>query len=200
VVGAVASSLGGCGGSSHLPHSATSTAPFTTLLHAGNKLLSEAKISAAEQLYQQAIAKSPADPVGHYDLGVAYQTAGDRGDALLEYRRALTRNPSYVPALYNEAVLVTPTDAPLAIFYFRQVIRIQPRSPTALLNLGLLEHRNRPPQPFGLLPLDQSLALDSSLRLRIPASLRDELRHTSLAQLERTIRANERHGPVPGRR
>src|SRR5205085_5791540 len=106
---------------------------------AGVQLLRSGNIGAAEQLFQQAIAKRPNDPVGYYDLGVAYQQQGQVRRARRAYRLAINRNPHYVPALFNEAVLISGYDKPTAIFLYRQVISIKPDSPSALLNLGLLE-------------------------------------------------------------
>jgi tetratricopeptide (TPR) repeat protein len=168
--------LGGCGSGGHdSSTTATSTASYNTLVDAGIHLLRLGNTKAAGQLFLQAIARNPADPVAHYNLGVVYQGAGDRRDALREYDLALRSNSRYVPALYNKAILMTPVNAPLAIFYYRQVIQIQPNSPTAFLNLGLLENQRKGLRSQALLDVKRAVRLDPSLRGRVPTSLRAEI-------------------------
>jgi tetratricopeptide (TPR) repeat protein len=125
-------------------------------------------------LFQQAIAKDPSDAAGQYDLGVAYQGDGDRRDAFHQYSQALADDPRYVPALFNKAILLSAHNAPLAIFDYRHVIDIQPDSPTAFLNVGLLLSRTRSALQLALFDLNQAVRLDPALRSRIPEPLRSE--------------------------
>jgi tetratricopeptide (TPR) repeat protein len=126
-------------------------------------------------MFQRAIAKYPGDPVAHFDLGTIYQQAGDRRSALREYKLALLANSRYVPALFNTAILMAPNNAPLAIFDYRQVIQMQPRSPTAFLNVGLLENQTKGSHKQALSDLSHAVALDPSLRAQLPARLRSEV-------------------------
>jgi tetratricopeptide (TPR) repeat protein len=171
-IAGLACSLGSCGGSAPKPPAGTSTASYSTLVHAGIHLLDHGQTSAAEQLFQQAAVKNPRDPVAHYDLGVIFQQDGDRPGAFKEYKLAILADPRYVPALYNEAVLQSAHNAPLAIFYYRQVIRMQPDSPTALLNLGLLQDQTRAQRHQAVADLRRAVRLDPALGARIPASVR----------------------------
>jgi len=146
---------------------ADAKASYQVLVGAGTHLLGLGNSHAAEQLFESAIAKDPRTTAAQFDLGVAYQQDGDTRDALRQYVIALRTDPEYVPALYNEATIVAARNAPLAIFYYRQVIRIQPDSPTALLNLGLLESRSRSLRPRALMDLRRAIRLDPSLRARV---------------------------------
>lgn len=158
-----------------------SDANFADLIGAGTQLLDHGNPSAAAQLFQQAIAKNTKNPVGYYDLGVAYSREGQRHSALTQYAKALHENASYVPALYNYGVAFEQKRPGLAIYFFRKVIEIQPRSPTALLNLGLLIHQGNPKAPrAGLKPLKRAVTLQPSLYAAIPASLREAVRRTKL--------------------
>ena len=58
------------------------------------------------------MATNPDDPVADYNLGVIYQSAGDRRDALRHYSQALRVNPRYVPALFNQATWSPCTSRP----------------------------------------------------------------------------------------
>jgi Tfp pilus assembly protein PilF len=174
LVALAAPTLAACGGSSK--KSSTSSSPpkasFSVLIGAGMDLLRQGNASAAKQLFAQAVAREPNNPVGHYDLGVALQRVGDSRGALRQYRLALARDPRYTPALYNEAVIIAPHDPALAIFYYRRVLAIKPDSPTALLNLGLLEAASHWPRRIVKKTLRRAVHLDPSLRADIPNSLR----------------------------
>jgi Tfp pilus assembly protein PilF len=137
VVGAsVAAALAGCSGSSG---GTDKRATAATLLSAGLKAQERGDANAARQLFEQVLEKDPNNLYAHYNLGVIAQTDQDDQAALREYGAALTANPSYVPALFNEATIYGVTDPTLAIATYRQVIKLQPHAPTAYLNLGLLE-------------------------------------------------------------
>ena len=176
-----AGALTGCGGGTHTSHTSThadtTTASYATLVGAGASLLARGDTNAAAQLFHQAIAKDPTLAVAYYDLGVVDQQLGDRPSALHQYDLALVRDRSYTPALYNEAVLYAAHDAPLAIFYYRQVIRLKPDSPTALLNLGLLENLKKPTRPLAVRDLRRALALDPALGKQLPDAVLSEVQH-----------------------
>jgi tetratricopeptide (TPR) repeat protein len=152
--------------------------PFAILIGAGMRLLQTGNVGAAEQLFQQAIARDSRSPVGYYDLGVAYQSDGKTRLAARQYVRAIAEDPHYVPALYNQAGIVAKRNRRLAIFYYRRVIQLKPNSPTAFLNLGLLEHETKSLRTIGLSHLERAVKLDPSLRAAVPAALRARLHHS----------------------
>jgi tetratricopeptide (TPR) repeat protein len=160
--------LGACGGSG-------SNASYGTLVAQGVKLLHQGKTDAAFQRFQQAVKRDTTSPVAHYDLGVIYQQRGQIERAKREYGLAIHYDPGYVPALYNEAGLYANTFPPLAIFYYRRIIHIQPNSPTAYLNLGLVEAGRPQLRKRALHDLAAAVKLDPSLRAAVPASLRASL-------------------------
>jgi Tfp pilus assembly protein PilF len=170
--------LAGCGGSHQSkPQNPDSKASYQALLGAGVDLLRQGNTEAARQLFAQAVAKRSNDPVAHYDLGLVYQQTGDLRRAIGQYNRALLLDSHYVPALFNEAVIFSSRDVPLAIFYFRKVTEMQPKAPTAYLDLGLLESRggSKSLHRRAVQDLRRALAQDPSLRGRIPANLRAEV-------------------------
>jgi tetratricopeptide (TPR) repeat protein len=152
------------------------------LIGAGLDLLRQGNSSAAQQLFEQAIAREPGNPVGHYDLGVVLQGIGDQPDALRQYRLAVASDPQYTPALFNEAVLLAPHDPALAIFTYHRILTIKPNAPTALLNLGLLEANTGYPRRVVLLALRRAVALDPKLKREVPPALRRELRSATTRQ------------------
>jgi tetratricopeptide (TPR) repeat protein len=178
VLAALGACLGACSSSKSTSGTTTTTsqpASFATLVGAGSDLLRSGNLNAAEQLFEQAIKAEPTNVIGYYDLGVVYQQEGERLDALREYRLALVENPKYVPAIYNRAVLYEVTNAPLAIFYYRTIISLQPDAPTAYLNLGLLQAESKATLPQALTDLAEAVKQDPSLLASIPAPLRSQL-------------------------
>lgn len=140
------------------------------------KLLGAGKTGAASQKFQQAIARRPTLPVAYYDLGVTYQRQGKIPQAQRQYFLAIHYNPHYVPALYNEAGLLANTpNRPLAVYYYHRIIRDRPNSPTAFLNLGLIEAATPGERDRGLRDLAQAIKLDPALRTSLPPSLRAHL-------------------------
>jgi Flp pilus assembly protein TadD len=143
------------------------------LLGAGTQLLNRGDTSAAEQLFQEAIARNPGDPAAHYDLGVVYQREGRRPDALLQYDKAIHIDRNYIPALFNEAIMYTSTHPELSAFYYRRIIRLNPKAASAFLNLGIIA-ADRGGKRLARKAIGRALALDPSLRRDLPPKLRKE--------------------------
>jgi tetratricopeptide (TPR) repeat protein len=164
--------LSACG-AGNKPRTATA-ADFSTLVGAGNDLLRAGNPQAAEQLFARAVDKNGDSAVAHYDLGVAYQDPGLTRQAMIEYERAVKVDPRFVPALYNQAVILAKHDRPLAIYRYRHVIRLLADSPTAFLNLGLLEWATDPTggRAAAIRDIGRAIRLDPSLRANLPATLK----------------------------
>jgi tetratricopeptide (TPR) repeat protein len=121
----------------------------------------------------QVIRRAPKQAAAYYDLGVAYQDQHDYRDALRAYAKAQSLDPNFVPVIYNRAVLYARTDPQLALFLYRRVIALQHNSPTAYLNLGLLEASQGPAlRAQAEKDLARAVRLEPSLASRIPTSLR----------------------------
>jgi Flp pilus assembly protein TadD len=163
------SAFAGCGGGAS---STPTTAPpsFAVALGAGVAALKAGNANAAQQLFTEAVAREPTNADALYDLGVAYQDEGQSRNALRAYARALQHAPDDTRVEFNRAVIYSTTDVPLAIFLYRRVISLRPDSPTAYLNLGLLEaatHVTSAPAD-----LSKAVQLDPSLAARIPSAVR----------------------------
>jgi tetratricopeptide (TPR) repeat protein len=157
--------LTACGGKS-----GGKPADASTLLAAGIKAQQQGDANAARQLFEQVLAKQPNNFYAHYNLGVLDQQAKDNASALREYGSALTINPNYVPALFNEATIFATTDPALAITTYRKVVSLQPKAPTAYLNLGLLEAAHGE-IPQGIKDLNTALHQDPTLGTQVPPKL-----------------------------
>ena len=130
----------------------------------------------------QVISREPRQVLGYYNLGLAYQEQGDDAAALRAYARAQAVDEDFVPALYNRAVLYTSRDPELAIYLYHRAISIQHDSPTAYLNLGLLEAGQGPHLRHDALRLlAKAIRLAPALASRIPVALRARLPAASAA-------------------
>jgi tetratricopeptide (TPR) repeat protein len=171
----IAGGVSACGGGHKESGNPDAHASYSTLVGASVALLGKGNTGAAEQLLQKAITKNPHSPVAYYDLGVAYQRQGNTRQAARNYLHAIAVDRNYVPALFNQAEIFAKRNAPLAIFYYRRIIHLKPDSPTAYLNLGLLEAATKALHRQALADLAQAVKLDPSLRGQVPPPLRASL-------------------------
>lgn len=167
---AAALALTGCSANSSGGKAATPD----SLLAAGLAAQQQGNLGAAKQLFQQVVDKDPRNYYAHYDLGVIAQKQNDNTTALREYGLALTANPHYVPAMFNEATIYGVTDPPLAITTYRMVISLQAHAPTAYLNLGLLEAKTGQLKA-AVRDLRTALQQDPTLAGNVPKSLQKKL-------------------------
>ena len=146
---------------------------MSTRFAAGLAALRQHDYPAAEGLLSQVTRLEPRNYAAFYDLGLAYQDQGADRAALIAYAKAQALNEQFVPVVYNRAVLYSKTDPQLALFLYHRVISLQHDSPTAFLNLGLLEAAQGPHlRKQAEQDLARAVQLDPSLASRIPAPLR----------------------------
>jgi Tfp pilus assembly protein PilF len=143
-----------------------------TTLAAGSAALRQRDYWAAEQLFLQVIKHDPHNFIAYYNLGVAYQAQHDTRGALSAYAKAQALDENFVPVIFNRAVLYSRTDPQLAMFLYRKAIALQHDSPTAYLNLGLLEaSQGAQLRMQAKKDLAMAIKLDPSLASHIPGSL-----------------------------
>jgi tetratricopeptide (TPR) repeat protein len=160
-----------CGGNPPAPK-----APIATTLAAGSAALRQRDYWAAQQLFLQVIRRDPRQAAAYYDLGLAYQDQDNYRGALRAYASAQRLDENFVPAIYNSAVLYSRADPQLAMFLYRKAISLRPDSPTAYLNLGLLEAGRGPRlRDQAEKDLARAVRLEPSLEGRIPGPLRSAL-------------------------
>lgn len=170
-VGLLAGALAGC---SSGPAPPASQGPPATqadqLVKAGLKAQAHGQTAMALTDYEAATVKDPTNTYAYYDSGVIYQQRGDGTDAENAYHRALLANPNYKPALFNLAVLVTPTDPAQAETLYRQLLQINANDPNVNFNLGLLLiAQNQSVE--GHVDLAKAIQLNPALRSRVPPGI-----------------------------
>jgi tetratricopeptide (TPR) repeat protein len=121
--------------------------------------------------FKAAVAVDPADPIAYYDLGVMYQQyVKDPTQAATYYNRAILADSSYRPALYNLAILESPSNPQGAISLYNQLLKINPNDSNVLFNLGLLLI-NQGQQAQGQSDVNKAVAINPALKSRVPAGV-----------------------------
>lgn len=167
--------LTGCSDSAKSATTTTTAPSYRVLVDAGLHLLAQHNVNAAEQLFVQAIRRDRRLPLAYYDLGVVYASEGLKQAAIAQYMHAVSVSPSFVPALYNEAVIEQTIRPRYAMSLYRHIIVIHPDASTSLLNLGLLEYATHQTSS-AITDLRKAVRLDHSLAARVPRALRAEVR------------------------
>jgi Tfp pilus assembly protein PilF len=144
----------------------------TSLLPTLNRALSEQthkQYAAAVVDFLNVVKADPNSQIAWYDLGVIAQLHAENAQAITDYETAIKGDPSYVPALYNLAVLEAPSQPKSAAALYNDVIRIQPASAAAHLNLGfvLLSIGSR---AAAKVELADAIRLDPAFASRVPAA------------------------------
>jgi Tfp pilus assembly protein PilF len=143
----------------------------TDYVSAGLTAQSQGRIDDAREDYRQALAHDPRNKFAYFNLGTLDQQAGHDGLAVADYEAALEADGNFVPALYNLAILITPSDPSTAVTLYQRAIQAQPDDASAHLNLGFLLH-NLGRDAEAMLEFADAVRLDPTLASRIPAALR----------------------------
>jgi tetratricopeptide (TPR) repeat protein len=111
---------------------------FQAIAAIGRNLSGLQRFAEAEGVLRRALMGAD-DANARYDLGVVLDQLGRVPEAIAEYERVLTRNPSHREALNNLGVdLSRVGKLAEAAARFEQVLRIDPENLDALVNLGLV--------------------------------------------------------------
>jgi Flp pilus assembly protein TadD len=111
----------------------------------------------------------PKNQIAWYDLGVIADRDSETSQAERDYRAAIAADATYVPALYNLAVLVAPTEPRQAIPLYRKAIAKEPNDADARLNLGfaLLAIGQK---AAGRAQIAEAIKLDPKMAARVPVA------------------------------
>jgi len=100
----------------------------------------ESRFSEAIEDGKMAVSLAQQDPLGWYNLGVIFYTAGDHQSAALALQQAVSLNNDYANALFVLSLVFEKLgDHPDAIIAMRRVVALNPSDETALQALANLE-------------------------------------------------------------
>ncbi|MDO5037632.1 MAG: tetratricopeptide repeat protein [Tissierellia bacterium] len=131
--------------------------------HVWNDLCQKDK---AEELFLQAIAIDPLDPLALNDLGSLYEEEGKNKKAKAYFSRAIKVHPSFARGLYNMGVIEYKLGHPEdALAYYRRALEEAPFEGTIYLNMSAIYlETGRPEEALRI--LDEGLdLLESHLNL-----------------------------------
>jgi tetratricopeptide (TPR) repeat protein len=144
---------------------------------ASDSLVSNGLQAESEGQYQQAqrdflsAAAQERSATPYYDLGVLYQRdLHDPAKAAVEYKRALSIQPKNKDALFNLAVVDTPSQPQAAENIYNQLRLLYPKDAQAYFNLGVLLIQQNQPTPGHIL-LKKAISLDPALAKQVPAGI-----------------------------
>ncbi len=156
-------------GSSKKSASTTTTTPADGLIQAGVTAGDHGNTAAAIADYRAALKANPLSNIAYYDLGVIYQQKGDATDARTSYQKAILINPTYKSALFNLAILDTPTEPATAVSLYTQLLGLNANDSNVLFNLGLLL-RQTGQTVQGNADLAKAIKINPALASRVPAT------------------------------
>jgi tetratricopeptide (TPR) repeat protein len=107
----------------------------------GVRYLSEdrPRINDAAREFQHALAEDPLFYKAHFKLGYTYYHRGMYQEEIAEYRKCLSINERYLPALINLGhALLAQDELEKAREAYEGALQVEPSNPTARYNLGLI--------------------------------------------------------------
>lgn len=133
-----------------------------TLVQTGLDQLSTGNTTAARGTFASVLALDPDNVLGHYNLGVIQQQAGQEAKAVASYDAALATEPHHVPSLFNKAILLESDDLPASVELYRQVVEIDDQRAAAFMRMGFaMVHLGDTKD--GEAALEQGLRLDPAM-------------------------------------
>ena len=173
VLAVLAAACGGGGNATGGSTASTTTgvSQVTTLLNQGLAAQKAGDLATAIGDYNQILAQQPANQYALYDLGLAEQLQNDTTDAATHCRAALAVNPNFAPALFNLAIVVTPTAPTEAADLYQQVLTLQPNNASAHLNLGYVD-LTLGKRPAAIAQFKSAVALSAAMKTRVPSEVK----------------------------
>ena len=110
--------------------------------HQGNFLLRLGQIYGAIGAYSLAIELNPLDADAYNNRGIAYDSKGEHGLAIMDFNQAMQLNPSDAAVYNNRGTVYVDIDkVDLAIKDFNAVIRLNPNEDKSYNNRGIAYHK-----------------------------------------------------------
>ncbi|GAA4157890.1 hypothetical protein GCM10022286_09980 [Gryllotalpicola daejeonensis] len=144
----VAAALAGCTdhGDDKAKHPAASSASPTSsqaaleneMLENGIKQAGDGKYDDATSTVKAIVAIDAKNKYALYNLGLIAQIKKDSKGAIDYYEKAIKVDPKFTSAMYNEAIVLEPSDAAKAESLYEQIVKIDPKASTAYLRLSYL--------------------------------------------------------------
>ncbi|MFJ8358999.1 tetratricopeptide repeat protein [Streptomyces sp. NPDC093984] len=131
----------------------------------------------AARAYRRVLDLDPDNKFAWYGLGVIAQTSGNTFEARASYDKALKIDPSFMSALYSEAMMLKTSDPDRAVGLLKRAAAAQPKAATLNMQLGkILAAKGRDDEAKDA--FRRAVAADPSLRPQVPEPYRDSVNHS----------------------
>ncbi|MGW3498817.1 tetratricopeptide repeat protein [Streptomyces sp. NPDC001020] len=136
--------------------------------------------SEAAHTYRRVLELDPHNKLAWYGLGVIAQQDGKRFEARADYDKALKIDPSFMSALFSEAILLKSSDPDRAVELLKRAAAAQPKAAPIHMQLGLLlTERGRDEEAEE--EFRRGVAADPRLLSQVPERFRDSVRPSPTA-------------------
>ncbi|MGW3146588.1 MULTISPECIES: tetratricopeptide repeat protein [Streptomyces] len=141
------------------------------LLQAGIAQQENHDLERADRTYRRVLELDPQNKFAWYNLGVMAHEADRVADARADYDKALKIDPAFESALFNEALLLEPSDPDQAGKLLKRVIAGNPKAATAHLHLGRIWAQKKRDKDAAD-EFRRAVASDPTLRSEVPEEFR----------------------------
>lgn len=149
----------------------SASAQASSLVSQGVRAEATGHSQRALHYFHSAAAVDRSDAVPFYEIGVLYQRSlHDSARAATAYKRALSLDPTYRSAMFDLAIVDTPTAPQDALNLYNELLLRNPNDADVNFNLGLLLIVLKQPVP-GHAALKRAVTLNPALARRLPAGI-----------------------------
>ena len=142
VGGALAGCTSGSSSTKHPSPSASTTASAAAfeneMLQNGITQAGQGKYSDATATFKALLAIDAKNKYALYNLGLIAQIQKNTKSALSYYQQAVKLDPKFTSAMYNEAIVLEPSNPEQSESLYEQIVKIDPKASTAYLRLSYL--------------------------------------------------------------
>ncbi|MFD0504724.1 tetratricopeptide repeat protein [Streptomyces chiangmaiensis] len=131
----------------------------------------------AARTYRRVLDLDPDNKFAWYGLGIIAQTSGNTFEARAAYDKALKIDPSFMSALFSEAMMLKSSDPDRAVGLLKRAVAAQPKAATIHMQIGqILAAKGRDSEAKDA--FRSAVAADPSLRPQVPEPYRDSVSHS----------------------
>jgi Flp pilus assembly protein TadD len=123
------------------PGLAPASDPATKLLNIGIAQAQSKQYQQAATTFHDVLLLDPGSKYAWYDLGVIAQDHSQTVAAITDYAKAISIDPRFTPAMYNQAILLERAHPRVALAMYQRITMINPRASTAFMHEGWVYDR-----------------------------------------------------------
>ncbi|WP_371645316.1 tetratricopeptide repeat protein [Streptomyces mirabilis] len=150
------------------------TADTSKLLQTALQQQQQQDSGGAALTYKRVLEMDPHNKLAWYGLGLIAQQNGKTLDARAAYDKALKIDPSFMSALFSEAMMLKSSDPDRTMELLKRAVVAEPEAATIRMQLGLLLAEKGRTDEAGD-EFRRAVAANPSLRSQVPEDFRDSV-------------------------